>query len=165
MSIRAPAVRPGGEDGKLHPLNHPGVIDMPQLNAYLTFDGNCAEAMRFYERILGGKLDIMTFGQSPMSDQMPPGSGDRVMHARLTLDGGVLMASDSMPGQPFDGIRGCGLALNYPQAADARRIFDALAEGGRVTMPPEKTFWAELFGMVVDRFGTPWLINGGQTMG
>jgi len=136
---------------------------MPQLNAYLNFDGNCAEAMRFYERTLGGKLDLMTFGESPMCDQMPPGSGDRVLHARLALDGGVLMASDSMPGQPYSGIKGCGLALTYPGVDDARRAFDALAEGGKVTMPMEKTFWAESFGMVVDRYGATWLINGGMT--
>jgi len=137
---------------------------MPQLNAYLNFDGNCAEAMRFYEGILGGKLDIMTFGQSPMCDQMPPGAGDRVMHARLAVDGGVLMASDSMPGQPYGGLKGCGLALTFPQVADARRAFDALAEGGRVDMPMDKTFWAEAFGMVVDRYGLLWLINGGEMM-
>lgn len=137
---------------------------MPQLNAYLNFDGNCAEAMRFYEGILGGKLDIMTFGQSPMCDQMPPGSGDRVMHARLEVDGGVLMASDAMSGQPYSGLKGCGLALTYPQVADARRAFDALAEGGRVDMPMDKTFWAEAFGMVVDRYGLLWLINGGEMM-
>ena len=137
---------------------------MPQLNAYLNFDGNCAEAMRFYEGILGGKLDIMTFGQSPMCDQMPPDAGDRVMHARLAVDGGVLMASDAMPGQPYSGLKGCGLALTFPQVADARRAFDALAEGGRVDMPMDKTFWAEAFGMVVDRYGLLWLINGGEMM-
>jgi PhnB protein len=137
---------------------------MPQLNAYLTFDGNCADAMRFYQGVLGGKLDVMTFGESPMCDQMPPGSGDRVMHARLDADGGILMASDAMPGQPYGGIKGCGLALNYPEVADARRAFDALAEGGRVDMPMDKTFWAEAFGMVVDRYGVLWLINGAQTM-
>jgi PhnB protein len=153
-----------GEAANLTHSNDPGDIDMPQLNAYLNFDGNCADAMRFYEGILGGKLDIMTFGQSPMCDQMPPGSGDRVMHARLAVDGGVLMASDSMPGQPYQGIKGCGLALTYPQVDDAQRVFDALAEGGRVDMPMDKTFWAEAFGMVVDRYGLLWLINGGEMM-
>jgi len=137
---------------------------MPQLNAYLNFDGNCAEAMRFYQSVLGGKLDVMTFGESPMCDQMPPGSGDRVMHARLDADGGILMASDSMPGQGYSGIKGCGVALNYASPEDARRAFDGLAEGGRVDMPMDKTFWAEVFGMVVDRYGLLWLINGGQTM-
>ena len=135
---------------------------MHQLNAYLFFDGNCADAMRFYERTLGGKLDLLTHAQSPMAAQTPPGSGDRIMHARLTIDGGTLMASDSMAGQSYGGMHGFSLALEYPTAADARRMFDALSAGGQVTMPMQKTFWAEAFGMLVDRFGTPWMVNGGM---
>jgi PhnB protein len=133
---------------------------MPQLNSYLTFDGNCADAMRFYERTLGGKLAMMTHAQSPMAAQSPPGAADRIMHARLELDGSVLMASDSMPGQPSKGMHGFSLSLVYPTGAEARRVFDALAAGGRVTVPIDKTFWAEAFGMLVDRFGTPWMVNG-----
>jgi PhnB protein len=76
------------------------------------------------------------------------------------MDGGTLMASDTMAGQPYDGMHGFSLTLVYPTAADARRIFDALGQGGRVTMPIQKTFWAEAFGMLVDRFGTPWMVNG-----
>jgi PhnB protein len=135
---------------------------MSQLNTYLTFDGNCAEAMRFYERILGGKLDLMTHAQSPMADQTPPGSADRIMHARLTFDGGMLMASDSMADHPYSGMKGFSLSLIHPTPAEAQRIFDALSEGGRVTMPVQKTFWSEAFGMLVDRFGTPWMVNGGM---
>jgi PhnB protein len=136
---------------------------MPELNAYLTFDGTCAEAMRFYERALGGKLHMMTHAASPMAAQAPPGSANRILHARLAIDGGVLMASDSMPGHPYAGMHGFGVALTYPTAADARRVFDALAVGAKVTMPLQKTFWAETFGMLVDRFGTPWLVNGAMT--
>ena len=133
---------------------------MPTLDAYVFFNGNCAEAMRFYERTLGGKLDMMTHAQSPIADQVPPGSADRIMHARLTIDGRNLMASDSMVGQPYGGMKGFSLALAYPTAAEAKRVFDALADGGQVTMPLQKTFWAEAFGMLTDRFGTPWMING-----
>jgi PhnB protein len=134
---------------------------MSQLNSYLTFDGNCADAMRFYERTIGGKLAIlMTHAESPMAAQTPPGSADRIMHARLELDGGVLMASDSMVGQSYKGMHGFSLSLVYPTAAEAKRTFDALAAGGRVTMPIDKTFWAEAFGMLIDRFGTPWMVNG-----
>ena len=133
---------------------------MNQLDAYLFFDGVCAEAMRFYERTLGGKLDLITHAESPVAGQTPPGSADRIMHARLATDNGSLMASDTMAGQPYDGMHGFSLTLVYPTAADARRIFDALAQGGRVTMPIQKTFWAEAFGMLVDRFGTPWMVNG-----
>ena len=135
---------------------------MHQLNTYLFFDGNCADAMRFYERTLGGKLSLMTHAESPMAAQTPPGSANRIMHARLEFDGGMLMASDSMAGQPYGGMKGFSLSLIYPTAAEARRMFDTLAQGGRIIMPIEKTFWAEAFGMLVDRFGTPWMVNGGM---
>jgi PhnB protein len=136
---------------------------MPQLDSYLFFDGNCAEAMRFYERTLGGKIEMMmTNAQSPMGAQASPGNADRIMHARLVIDGRALMASDWMAGQPYEGMKGFSLALVYPTAAEAKKIFGALSDGGKVTMPMEKTFWAEAFGMLVDRFGTPWMVNGGM---
>jgi PhnB protein len=119
--------------------------------------------MRFYERTLNGKLEmLMTHAESPMAAQAPPGSADRIMHARLVIDGRVLMASDSMVGQPYEGMKGFSLSLIYPTVADAQRVFDALAKGGQVHMPLQKMFWAEAFGMLVDRFGTPWMINGGM---
>jgi PhnB protein len=133
---------------------------MQPLNAYLLFDGTCADAMRFYERLLGGKLDLMTVAQSPAAGKTPPGTADKILHARLTIDGGTLMASDWMADEPYHGMHGFALSLVYPTAADAKRVFDALAQGGRVTMPFGKTFWAEAFGGLVDRFGTPWMING-----
>jgi len=135
---------------------------MLQLDNYLFVDGNCADAMRSYERTLGGKLQLMTHGDSPMTAQTPPGSANRIMHARLELDGRLLMASDSMVGQPYEGMKGFSLSLIYPTVAEAQRIFAALADGGQVTMPIAKTFWAEAFGMLVDRFGTPWMVNGGM---
>jgi PhnB protein len=133
---------------------------MAQVDAYLIFDGTCAEAMRFYERTLGGKLTLLTHADSPIAAQTPPGSANRIMHARLELDGRLLMASDSMVGHPYEGMHGFSLSLIYPTAAEAKRVFDALAGGGKVTMPLQKTFWAEAFGMLVDRFGTPWMVNG-----
>jgi PhnB protein len=136
---------------------------MPELNAYLFFDGNCAEAMRFYERALGGKLTLMTHAEAPSGAQAPPGNADRIMHARLVIDGGgALMASDEMAGHPYAGMKEFSLSLTYPAAADAQPVFDALAEGGRVNLPFQKTFWSEGFGMLVDRFGTPWMINSGM---
>ena len=138
---------------------------MPDPSTYLFFHGNCADAMRFYERTLGGKLDIMTQGQSPVSDQLPPGSADRIMHARLIIDGGgVIMASDDRDSDDYKGMNGFSVSLVYPTAAEAKRVFEALGNGGRVTMPLGKSFWAEAFGMLVDRFGTPWMINGAMTM-
>jgi PhnB protein len=136
---------------------------MPQLNPYLSFDGTCAEAMRFYEQVFDVKVEMMmTNGQTPTADKMPPGNEDRIAHARMVVDGTVLMAGDSMIGcQPYQGMKGFSLALSYPTAAEAERVFAALSEGGTITMPLEKTFWAESFGMTTDRFGTPWIINGG----
>jgi PhnB protein len=135
---------------------------MSELSAYLIFNGNCAEAMRFYERTLGGKLErMMTARESPASDHVPAEALDQIMHARLSLDGGFLMASDAM-GMPTGPMQGFSLSLMYPTVEEATRVFGALAEGGKVTMQPGKTFWSEYFGMVTDRFGTPWMVNGGE---
>ena len=136
---------------------------MPVLDSYLFFNGNCAEAMRFYERTLGGKIEMMmTYGESPQPEHCPAGSKDRIMHTRLVVDGRALMASDTPAGEPNSGMNGFALSLNYPTPADARRVFDALAAGGKVTMAMEKTFWSEAFGMLSDRFGTPWMVGGGM---
>jgi PhnB protein len=135
---------------------------MATLDSYLFFNGNCAEAMRFYERTLGGKMErLMRYGESPDPQHCPAGSQDRVMHASLSIDGRLLMASDVPDGYPAPGMQGFALSLNYPSADEARRVFDALAEGGKVTMPIAKTFWAEAYGMLTDRFGTPWMVGGG----
>lgn len=137
---------------------------MPQLDTYLFFDGNCAEAMRFYERTLGGKIEMMmTHAESPMAAQAAPGSADRIMHACLVIEGRMLMASDTMAGDAYQGMKGFSLSLLYPTVAEAQKIFDALAKDGQVTMPMEKTFWAESFGMLVDRFGTSWMVSGPQS--
>ena len=134
---------------------------MPQPIPYLAFDGNCADAMRFYAKVLGGKLDLMTFGQSPMADQTPPSARDKVMHARLSLEGnGSLYAGDAPPGMPYQGIHGVSMALNFDTVARADQVFDALADGGKVTMALGSTFWAKRFGMVTDKFGCPWIVNG-----
>ena len=136
---------------------------MPTLDQYIFFDGQCAEAMRFYERTLGGKMQtLMTYGESPVPDEHScgPGMKDRVMHACLVLDGRMLMASDSPPGM-YQPMAGFSISLNYPTAAEARRVFDVLAEGGKVMMPIGKTFWADAFGAFTDRFGTPWMVGGG----
>ena len=135
---------------------------MPQVVAYLVFDGTCAEAMRFYERALGGKLEVMLSGaDSPMADQIPKESAHRIMHARLVLpDGGTLYAGDAPGHIPYEGIKGVSITLNYSTAADAETAFAALAEGGDVTMPMQEAFWAKCWGMLVDRFGTPWIVNG-----
>ncbi|HSB22665.1 MAG TPA: VOC family protein [Burkholderiaceae bacterium] len=135
---------------------------MPQPIPYLAFNGNCAEAVRFYERALGGKLEVLMSGaDSPMAAQMPKEFADRIMHARLVLPGGgVLYAGDAPANMPYEGIKGVSITLNYDTAAQAGKVFDALAAGGTVTMAMQPAFWAKAWGMLVDRFGTPWIVNG-----
>jgi PhnB protein len=135
----------------------------PKLDPYLFFDGNCAQAMRFYQATLGGKLEaLLTYAESPEPNQCPPGSADRIMHACIDLGGQMLMASDTPQGQPYDGMKNVALSLNYPSADEAGRIFDALAQGGKVIMPMAPTFWADSFGMATDRYGTSWMVGGGM---
>jgi PhnB protein len=135
---------------------------MPQPIPYLAFNGNCAEAVRFYERVLGGKLEVLMSGaDSPMAAQIPKEFADRILHARLALpDGGVLFAGDAPAHAPYDGIKGVSITLNYNTTAQAQKVFDALSAGGTVTMPMQPAFWAKTWGMLVDRFGTPWIVNG-----
>ncbi len=139
---------------------------MPQLDAYLHFDGTCAQAMRFYEKTLGGQLEAMsTFAESPMAGQLPPGFGERILHARLRVSGHTLMASDMPPNMPHEGMKGFSLSLSYPSPEQARKVFDALAEGGRVNMPLQQTFWAAAFSMLTDRFGVPWMVGCEKAQG
>lgn len=135
---------------------------MPQLCAYLSYNGDCADAMTFYAQVLGVKLEaLITYGQMPGEMPVPAEHANRVMHAYLVHPEFALMAGDAPPGVPFAGIQGCMLAITFPTVAEATRVFNALAEGGKVTMPLAETFWADTFGMVTDRFGTPWGVNGG----
>ena len=134
-----------------------------QMNPYLNFNGQCAEAFRFYEQVLGGKIEsMMTHGESPIAGEVPSEWHDRILHARMVVDGQVLMASDSPP-EYYAKPQGLYVSLQIDDSAQAARVFEALAKGGSVTMPFEKTFWAAGgFGMLVDRFGTPWMINCDQ---
>lgn len=133
-----------------------------QITPYLNFDGTCREAFEFYAGILGGTPDIMSFADSPMCDEIPAEARDRVMHAHLAVDGATLMASDIMPGMAIAAPGTSNVALMIDDVAKAERAFSRLAEGGETRMPFEETFWVERFGMVVDRFGILWLVNGGR---
>jgi len=130
-----------------------------QINAYLTFKGNCAEAFKFYETCLGGKIEaLITHADVPQDAQMSPEWRDLIMHARLNVGGGILMGSDS-PDDHFRAAQGITVSLQIPSVAEAERIFAELSKDGTVTMPIQQTFWATRFGMVTDRFGTPWMVN------
>ena len=130
-----------------------------QMNPYLSFKGECEAAFKFYEQCLGGQLGPMfRYAGSPMSDQVPPDWSDKVMHGSLTIGGQVLMGGDVAPDR-YEEPKGFSLSLQIKNTADAERIFRDLATEGKVVVPLEKTFWAARFGMVVDRFGIPWLVN------
>ncbi len=130
-----------------------------QVNPYLMFDGRCAAAFKFYERCLGGKIGAMlTYGESPMADQTSAERRDKIMHARLTVGDMALMGSDAPAGQ-YREPQGFAVTLGIDDPAEAERVFHALADGGTVRMPIQETFWATRFGMLVDQFGTPWMVN------
>ena len=130
-----------------------------QLNPYLSFNGKCEEAFKYYEKVLGGKVAMMMkYEGSPMADQTPREWRDKVMHARLIVGDEVLMGSDAPPDR-YEPMKGITVTLGVDEPSDAERIFGALAEGGTVQMPIQQTFWAARFGMLTDRFGTPWMIN------
>jgi len=129
-----------------------------RFHAYLNFDGSCAEAMRFYAELLGGELEIITFGESPMADQVSESLADRVLHAALKIGDEMLMASDAPP-EYYRAAAGIYVSISIGDVPEGRRIFDALAEGGSVEMPFQQTFWSPGFGSVVDRWGTPWMVN------
>lgn len=130
-----------------------------ELCPYLNFGGNCAEAFTFYEQVLGGKIVMMqTYGETPAKDHAPADWHGKVLHARLEVGGKTLMGSDAPPAM-FVPAQGMTVAISVGTLAEGKRIFTALSDGGTVRMPFEKTFWSPGFGDVLDRFGTPWMVN------
>jgi PhnB protein len=130
---------------------------MPFL-PYLFFGGNCREAFTRYQEIFGGELHVMTMKDVPPGEEVPPGNPDLVMHAALTFGENVLMASDDSTTDNFGPVQGMMVSYSVADPGEAKRIFEALAEGGNVTQPMTETFFSPAFGMCVDRFGTPWMI-------
>jgi PhnB protein len=130
-----------------------------QVNPYLSFNGQCEEAFTLYERVLGGQLgDMFRYAGTPMAHQVPADWQDKVMHGSITVGGQVLMGGDVAPDR-YEAPKGFSLSIQIKDATEAQRIFRELSHAGSMVMPLEKTFWAERFGMVIDRFGIPWLIN------
>jgi PhnB protein len=130
-----------------------------QITPYLNFNGNCKEAFEFYERVLKGKIQIMMpHAGSPMEAHTPPDWRDKILHTTLTVGNATLMASDAPP-EGYKQPEGISVSVNLSDISEAERIFRELSEGARITMPLQQTFWAARFGMLTDRYGTPWMIN------
>ena len=147
-----------------------------RVNPYLSFNGNCREAFEFYAALFGGRImAMMTWADMP-ADARPeqPAEGcaapdmgaamkDKIMHACMDIGGTLLMAGDAPQGM-YQKPVGTNITMNIDDPAEADRVFAALTEGGSITMPIGETFWADRFGMVTDRFGTPWMINCAKPM-
>jgi PhnB protein len=132
---------------------------MMQLQAYLYFNGDCEQAFKFYERCLGGKIEAMlTHAGTPAEAHVPPEWRNKILNARLVVDEAVLMGSDSPPGH-YNKPQGFSVSIQIKDASKAESVFNALAEGATVSMPFQETFWAVRFGMLVDKFGIPWMVN------
>jgi len=129
-----------------------------QIQPYLFFDGRCEEAVEFYKKNLGAKVDaLMRFKESPDQSMVAPGTGEKVMHASLRIGDAQVMASDgNCHGKPS--FQGFALSIAAKSEAEADKLFGALADGGQVQMPLTKTFFSPRFGMVADRFGVSWMI-------
>lgn len=139
------------------------------VTPYLSFGGNTREAFAFYEKALGARIEtMMSYADMPASTAAnagcvdgPAPSSDGIMHARLVLPGGAMVfAGDTPPGMPYEGMKGVMLAIQYDTIDQAHGAFHALSQGGQVTMPLAPAFWAKTFGMLTDRFGVSWAVNG-----
>jgi PhnB protein len=138
-----------------------------RIDPYLMFNGQCEAAFKFYQQCLGGTIKTMLkFSDAPKGEDgeagcgpLPPGSENLIMHACLSFNDQILMASDTPSHCPYEGIKGCAVSLNVDSIGEAECIFAALSENGTVQMPLGKTFWAARFGMFTDQFGVPWMIN------
>ena len=135
-----------------------------EIKPYLFFDGQCEAAFNFYAKCLGGNITFsMKYGDSPGCETLTPEARDRIMHATLTIGDKLLMASDCPVGR-YEKPQGFSISLDYDTTEEAERVFGELSEEGQIHMPMGATFWAIRFGMVTDRFGTPWMVgcNKGQ---
>ncbi len=133
-----------------------------KLTSYLLFNGNCEEAFKFYEKCFGGKIIAMLpHTGTPAEQHMPAGFGNKILHARLDVGDQMIMASDCPP-ERYELPKGFSVAITVTDPAEAERIFHELEVGGKVEMPIQQTFFSPRFGMLRDRFGTPWMVNCAQ---
>ena len=130
---------------------------MKAIQPYLNFDGTTRDAMTFYHKALGGDLQMQTFGEAKIPG--PPGSENRVIHARIANGSAILMASDSPPGMPIAFGSNFHINIDCDNKAEVDRLMKALGEGGTIKMPAQDMFWGAYFGMLTDRFGVHWMFN------
>lgn len=131
-------------------------------STHLSFNGNCREAMAFYARVLSGEVTFMlTYADSPMTDEVDSKWQDKILHAEINLGGRTLMGADA-PAEMYEKPTGVSVQLYYEDVAIAQQVFDELGEGGSVYMPFSETFWAKGFGMLIDKYGIHWMINAGS---
>jgi PhnB protein len=133
-----------------------------KINPYLGFNGQCEEAFKFYETALGGKIEMMMKnGESPMANQAPPNRRDHILHATMSVGAQIIQGGDT-PEQHFSKPQGFCVSLQIDDPDEANRVFTALSEGATIQMPLQETFWAQRFGMLIDRFSIPWMVNCGK---
>jgi PhnB protein len=130
-----------------------------RLNPYLNFTGQCEAAFKFYEKALGGKIVFkLTYGETPAARETPANMQNQIIHARFVVGDSVLMGSDCSP-ERYQKPEGIFISLSIEKPEEAERVFQALSEKARILMPIAETFWAQRFGMLVDQFDIPWMIN------
>ena len=138
---------------------------MATVNVYLAFNGNCEAVFNFYKSVFGGEFSyIGRFKDMPPSDQpIPDSEKEKIMHIALPISEETMLLgcdfSEAMTGQPFVAGNNFSILITPKSEEEARRLFEALSTGGTVTMPLEKTFWASLFGMFIDKFGISWMVD------
>lgn len=131
-----------------------------KVTPYLTFAGNCEEAMNFYAQVTGGEITLVMRMGEMMGDDTPPGLGDKMAHMTLELEAGhLLFASDTFDESAYQGVEGAAMHVSAKTPEDAIALFSRFSEGGSVTMPIGKTDWAEMFGMCRDKFGVGWMVD------
>ena len=136
---------------------------MSLIQTYLTFNGNCREAMSFYQQCLGGELQLQTVGESPLADKLPPQMKDLILHGRLSNGNLVLMGSDMVSEDGLTKGNNVSLMLDCSSEEDIRRYYAALVTGGRATHTLEISFWGALFGDLIDKYGNQWLLHYDKT--
>jgi PhnB protein len=129
------------------------------LTAHLSYSGQCREAFSFYAHLFGGELMMLAYGDTPMATEVPADWSDKIVHATLSFDGCELAGSD-VQSVYYRQPQGFSVLLDVEGVEEAHRLFSALGEGGSIEMPMQDTFWSPAFGVLTDRFGIPWEING-----